>query len=638
MAPLIPSAKSTLSYPLYACDFDPVDSSRLVVGGGGGAGRTGVGNKITLLDTSNPNELVEVGEIDLSKEEDNVTSLAVSQPRGKITSIFAGVNSSPEDLDKGKNAHFRVVGIEPVKKGKGKAKETAVTTHKLSEASRSSLFTKVEKDLYQRVTRLSRPYPGQLQWGAIATGLAKDSEIVLFQTAQKGPPVSKGAIRLAKEAVDMDFVQTGKDDYLFAYADDHDIYVKKLGSIDDGTEPERVYVTPASRSTEKVTLPSFRSIRWLTKDFILMLTNIHSQGGVVLQILRLPPSGKGQCRIAQSHRLPSSITKATGLAVSNLTPPVTPDAEQSYTQFVIAVAGHDISISLFKVDLQHELDNYLVTPIKPFRTFKNVHPLQITGITFSTFTPPAYPVTASTPPQSLKLASVGVSNTVIVHTLPLFPVPLSVQKGQSRTPRYVIALPSSKAIYSFGIIISIFAALLMAILAQSVMEIRGVVKPHLGAANYLSVPLQEVIGKPFTFPSNYLALNKHTSRVPSTSTSSTPDFFASLRSSAPSSHSPPRHIYLHHGPPIPDIDTQETSPEITSPELASSIKASLHDEKIHPEGKSWDELTAPQKESWKKKLKDAGHWVEEMGETIFKGVIFGELGGLVGAAVVDAAR
>lgn len=46
MAPLILSAKVTLSYPLCACDFDPVDSTRLVVGGGGGAGRSGVGNKI----------------------------------------------------------------------------------------------------------------------------------------------------------------------------------------------------------------------------------------------------------------------------------------------------------------------------------------------------------------------------------------------------------------------------------------------------------------------------------------------------------------------------------------------------------------------------------------------------------------
>jgi hypothetical protein len=46
MAPLIPSAKVTLAYPLFACEFDPLDSTRLFVGGGGGAGRSGVPNKI----------------------------------------------------------------------------------------------------------------------------------------------------------------------------------------------------------------------------------------------------------------------------------------------------------------------------------------------------------------------------------------------------------------------------------------------------------------------------------------------------------------------------------------------------------------------------------------------------------------
>lgn len=40
------SAKITLTYPLYACDFDPNNANHLIVGGGGGAGRSGVGNKI----------------------------------------------------------------------------------------------------------------------------------------------------------------------------------------------------------------------------------------------------------------------------------------------------------------------------------------------------------------------------------------------------------------------------------------------------------------------------------------------------------------------------------------------------------------------------------------------------------------
>lgn len=46
MAPEIPSAKITLSCPLFAADFDPRNNGFLLVGGGGGEGRSGVGNKI----------------------------------------------------------------------------------------------------------------------------------------------------------------------------------------------------------------------------------------------------------------------------------------------------------------------------------------------------------------------------------------------------------------------------------------------------------------------------------------------------------------------------------------------------------------------------------------------------------------
>jgi len=38
--------KATLSYPVYSADFDPYNRGYLVVGGGGGEGKHGVGNKI----------------------------------------------------------------------------------------------------------------------------------------------------------------------------------------------------------------------------------------------------------------------------------------------------------------------------------------------------------------------------------------------------------------------------------------------------------------------------------------------------------------------------------------------------------------------------------------------------------------
>lgn len=44
MLPSVTSEKITLTYPLFAADF--LDADHLIVGGGGGPGNSGVGNKI----------------------------------------------------------------------------------------------------------------------------------------------------------------------------------------------------------------------------------------------------------------------------------------------------------------------------------------------------------------------------------------------------------------------------------------------------------------------------------------------------------------------------------------------------------------------------------------------------------------
>ena len=46
MTSKIAFSKATLSYPLYAAEFDPYNRGYLVVGGGGGPSRSGVGNKL----------------------------------------------------------------------------------------------------------------------------------------------------------------------------------------------------------------------------------------------------------------------------------------------------------------------------------------------------------------------------------------------------------------------------------------------------------------------------------------------------------------------------------------------------------------------------------------------------------------
>lgn len=568
------------------------------------------------MDSSKPTELVEAAEIDLSKSEDNVASLAVGgQRKGQATLVYAGVNSSPSDVEKGKNLHFRVFGIEQVGKGRGKGKSAQTsTTTKITEVSKSTLFTGTEADLYQRVLRLSRPYPKQPQLGAVATGLAKKSELVIFDTSSPSQPKSRATVKNNKEIEDVDFIQTGDSDYLAAYCDEYDVYVKRISSKTD-EKPECVYITPASRDAEKPTLPKFRALRWLAKEYLLMLTNIHSNGGSVLQILRLPLSDKGQCQVVQSHRLPSNISKASGLAVSNLTPPISPSTPQDYTQFVIAVVGQDISISLLKIDLQVKGGAYTISKIKSFRTLKSVHPFPITNITFSNFTPPAHPITASTPPQYLKLASVSVGNTAIVHTLPLFPVPLSVKRGQSKTPRYVVALPSSAATFGLVTVISFVAIALVSILLQGILEVRGAVRPFLNATNYIPVDWQPLLAKPYVVPGEF---SKPAVGSPDAPPSSV-DEPASLHSLIESLKSEEDSVIVFH-------DTSDP---------ADGVKAAIfgkHDDGP-PHVKTWEDLTPQEKEAWKKKLKDAGHWAEELGETIFKSVLFGELAGMVGQAV-----
>lgn len=49
MAPPIKSEKLTLTYPLFCVDY--ISSTHLLVAGGGGEGRSGVGNKIVRLHT-----------------------------------------------------------------------------------------------------------------------------------------------------------------------------------------------------------------------------------------------------------------------------------------------------------------------------------------------------------------------------------------------------------------------------------------------------------------------------------------------------------------------------------------------------------------------------------------------------------
>ncbi|KAJ3490594.1 hypothetical protein NLG97_g5747 [Lecanicillium saksenae] len=418
-------ANATVDYPLYTVDYDPQDDTRIIVGGGGGANRSGVPNKISVLETTKPDELRVVGELDLTREEDNVASLAFAGRKGKTINIFAGINSSPEEIDNGKNEHLRSIVI----KAEGK-------TTTLKEEARHPLFVNATGDVYQRLLRIS----GSL--GAAGSG--------------KGNKLARrGTIELPKEAQDLDL---------------YELYLVKIGK--DQEDPQLIY----SISADEPNRPSFRFVRFVGPEFILAAANMPARSGVAIHGFRLPKAGQEKARLAVSAKIPRKIN-ATALAIANLTPPtLSPKGgieALGDTQFVIAIAGNESSISLFSLTHIASPAINLLTKLHPLSTLMAVHGADnITGLAFSRFTAPTKKA-GSEETQYLKLVSISLQKMIALHSIPLKQVAGTAAQSKN-APRYVTTLEAKAprtartAISLFG-----FVVLIMALAGQAIVEYMG---------------------------------------------------------------------------------------------------------------------------------------------------------------------
>ncbi|KAA6412196.1 MAG: hypothetical protein FRX48_04348 [Lasallia pustulata] len=513
MAPPIASAKATLSYPLYAADFDPHNSGFLLVGGGGGEGRSGVGNKITLLNTSRKAEISEVVDIDLSRDEDSVTTLAVARSSETSATALAGINSSSAEQQAGRNEHLRAFRISyPPKRrtaadgqenNNGEVLSYTGDTKALGKASLFAPSSAAKKETYQRVLRLSRARKDSpLRIGAVATGLAPEGEIVVFDASSSRPSEDdvRGRIRLGRkeEAGDIDITEGRDGEYLIAYCTDYEVYLYGLQSTtkESTTEPRFIYGTPHPDAFAKSKArPTFRSLRFLTPNLILLLQNLPGRTGAELLLLDIPrATSLGE--IILRKLLHKAIKSASGLSTALLAP--FDLTTQDKKQHVIAIAGADISLSILTIDLPSGRPRFTTHAFLPA-----VHPLQITGLTLSTFHPP--PNVSTAPPQYLKLASISMGSTVVVHTLPLSPYPPPTSKSASKyPPRYVLTVPgrpSESAQLGFSVLVSIIVVALGAFFLQAWTEIRGGTPEYLGAKGWLSERVHGWVARPYMFES-----------------------------------------------------------------------------------------------------------------------------------------
>ncbi|CAI7592714.1 unnamed protein product [Penicillium viridicatum] len=674
MAPTVHSAKLTLSCPLFAADFDPRNNGRLLVGGGGGEGRSG-----SLLDTSRRDEVIEAVELNLSRDEDSVTSLAaaplVGDEAGSLVAL-AGINSSVEQQKKNNNQHLRAFRFEVPQKttavagsntqsaeGSGK-KDTKVIPGKAIALSQASLFRTKNgpgsSDTYQRVTRLS-PWPKgkdgnekHTRIGAVATGLAPSGEIVFFRATET--PSEKdviGRIQLSgnEEAEDLDFVSLEHDSektddahggFLVAYTNGPDVMVGEISSSsrpNSSPDVRSIYTIPLPASGARTARPKFRALRFLSPRTLLLLLNAPNRGGSELVLLQLPSAKSSKSKILRRRKLPRTLKIGLGLDICQLG--TNPQGQQ---QTVIAASGSDNSIPLFTLEYG---PNRGYSNFRPYTTLRDVHPFSMTKLTFSTFIPPQHPVTSDVGPQNIKLASVSMGNTVVVHTFPLSPFPTS-----SRTPRYVLVTPGPSEIWElvYSIIILLFSISAICVAMLAFAEIRGGTPPVLGATEWLPESIRGAIAREYILPPQDKLTYFDTLLAPRGSDIDT-DIPVATTVPTDSQIESLREILdrVHRAGAAPaDLETvapqslsvivrcsagqnAEQSVIIETALSASADESEQYKEKLQ----AWQDLSVSEQSVWKQTLVDAGRWTVSEGESVLIGVLFSEACGGLGRAVRD---
>jgi glycyl-tRNA synthetase len=515
----------------------------------------------------------------------------------------------------------------PPKKLTSEVSEKSAVLGKTEALASISLFSQPpgeKNEAYQRITRVSRVTTGQQESVvAVASALAIENEIVVLKAISEPTAAEKlVSIKLGKaEAADIDFVSnsdTGSQ--TMAYCTDDKVFLQQFSSISGSMKsPIEIYETSQSAAGVKsADRPKFRSIRYLTPRHLLLLQNMPKRSGADLLILRVNEDGtQGQVRLQK--RLSKSTKSAVGLDVCLLS-----ESQAGEKQIIIAVAGQNSTVELMTLEFSPVKG---IDAFRPFGVLRDVHSGPITKLCFSKYVPPTMPVTSDVRPQYVKLASVGVDQTVVVHTFPLRPFPPT----HSRTPRYVLVPPGrSEALQTtFSVFMAIFVIGFVAFLLQVFSEIRGAVPPMLGARDWLGPRGKDIMAKPYIFAPGPVLL----SEIPAVS-----DVAAKVKGIASDL---PRVEAVSEK--LQDIIQQQSEEGSDKVIVMRDIEGDLATE-LHREAdvvgastvKRWEELTEHEKKGWKQRLSDTGHWSTSHGESVLKGIFFSELAGVVREVVRGA--
>ncbi|KAI5806426.1 hypothetical protein DFH27DRAFT_599467 [Peziza echinospora] len=452
MAPSITSSKVTLKYPIFCADFfdsDDTDASNkwpLAVAGGGGQGRSGVGNRITILGDN----LQSLSEVELSREEDSVMSLCTTPDNG----VLAGINSASEKiLSTGVNEHLRGFRYFP-KNGKLEG-----------EIYRRQVFsnsTVKVRDSYQRLLRRARRRDeGQVVALASGGGSGKETvnEIIIgrIHDSINLSVVERVNMPPGSEAVDIDIIeedemeQEKEPKYALAYCHPKDIFLHKAGAS------QNIYtVSPPAAG-------SFRALRLLSPTLVVATLNLPSRSGA--EILLITPT---------ETLLRKPLHKGIK-AVTAIDAYLFPGARQA----VVAIAGADMAIEIVAIDLPTPTRGARLRSVK---IINSVHPFQITKVAIAQ--PRKFPGGWET-----RIATTSIGQTVVVFTVPLISqitlpstAATTSEEEEEEAPESLFILPprgakrtlaKSIAATASTVLISLGLVIITAIILQIVFVYRG---------------------------------------------------------------------------------------------------------------------------------------------------------------------
>ena len=561
---------------------------------------------------------------------------------------------------------------------------------------RAALFTPSTarvKETFQRVLRISkRPKQCGPRLGVVATGLAPEGEVVVFAADTSRPSIKDVQARFnlgeKVEAADVDVLAFEPSEknleikFRLAYCTDYDIYVTdmKYGSNEKAqSEPNCIHGTghPDTFASDP-TRPKFRCIRFLTSTLLLIVQNLPKGSGCELLLLEIAGV------VILRKKLHRKIKSATGLAISRLPYP----PEYNLVQHAIAVSGADLSITVLTLDhLEASASGQGRVAFRPHLFIPQAQPLAITALAFSTHNHPGKPW-SKTPPQYLKLASTSISNTCIVYTFPLTPYP--VPPPDDIPVWYLLSSPrpSTRKVFTENAL-SVLAALLAigigAFFLQAFTEIRGGVPPYLGVKEWMHPRVHDWIARPYMFEdgvsaawsrsiesevvtaSSYVSMGS--SAMDAAAGAATDAILGNIPSMPPLQEgeegeerkpslrdllarrnrgsdisdegaNPAAHdIVIHHH--SDESESDPTSPDGSDSNAGGKVSVSTRPASKpdnaaggdHRNAKRWDDLAPHERETWKRRLIEAGEWTFEEGETVLKGCLFSGLAGAVGAAV-----